>query len=419
MRIAWVSPLPPIASGIADYSFELLPAIAEKASVVAVSPSPGGGRHLNVPPGIPLISPGEFDRTANRFDATFLHLGNNPHHEFVYRAALRHQGIAVFHDFVMHHLIDFMAFGRKPFRTNFFERVAVAEEGELGHRLTLLRRKMLITEFEKFLFPMNRHIAERAKAIVVHNRDAAERMSALAPGVRVTVIPHNTGIAPPEVAGVTRAQARERLGLPPDEFLVGHFGFVTRPKQPAAVVAGFARLHARQPESMLVLVGEDNTGGGLERLVARHGLTGRVLIAGFVDAPTFYMYLRAVDVVINLRYPTAGESSGTFARALAEGRATIVNNLGSFSEIPEGVALKVEVDGDQAVDVGRHLIRLASDPAFRASMETAARRYAESFLDRETCRDLYLEVARDVSARVSPNGDGLSPSSGAGTRAHR
>lgn len=117
---------------------------------------------------------------------------------------------------------------------------------------------------------------------------------------------------------------------------------------------------------------------------------------GYVDLTRFYLYLRAVDAVVNLRYPSAGESSGTVSRALAEGRATIVNDLGSFSEIPEDATLKVEIDGDQPEEVGAHLIRLAEDVAFRESVERAARHYALTELDPIRCRDLYLQVARRV-----------------------
>lgn len=112
-----------------------------------------------------------------------------------------------------------------------------------------------------------------------------------------------------------------------------------------------------------------------------------------MNLDSFYLYLKAVDAVINLRYPSAGESSGTFARALAEGRVALVNNLGSFAEIPGGVALKVEVDGDQAAEVGAHLIRLHDDPDYRAGMEANARAYAATRLDPERCADAYVEVA--------------------------
>src|SRR5437667_171059 len=94
-------------------------------------------------------------------------------------------------------------------------------------------------------------------------------------------------------------------------------------------------------------------------------------------------------------------SSGTVARALAEGRATIVSNLGSFAEIPRDVALKVEVDGDQASELADHLSRLAEDPVLRASFEERARTFARSVLDPRRCARLYVEVAQEAASRAT------------------
>jgi len=393
LRLAWVSPLPPAASGIADYSFELLGLAALRAEVHAVAERPGRFRRPRVPPGVALLDPERFEAAADSYDAVVYHLGNNPWHRFVYELAIRRPGIAVFHDFVMHHLIAAMTI--ETYRD--WPRYAALmreEYGDAGDRLVRLRVAGAATEYEKFVFPLNGHLARRSQAIVVHSEDSRERMLAVAPNVPVVVIPHHADKAPPEVHGVTRAEARSRLGLPADAFVVGNFGYVTRPKQPAAVVGGFARLTASHPDALLVIVGADHTGGGFDRLVGRHGVEGKVRKAGFVGLQTFYLYLRAVDAVINLRYPSAGESSGTFARTLAEGRAAIVNNLGSFAEIPPDVALKVEVDRDQAEAVAAHLLRLAGDPGFRTTIEANARWYAETVLDPGRCTDLYLNVAR-------------------------
>jgi glycosyltransferase involved in cell wall biosynthesis len=393
MKIAWVSPLPPTLTGIADYSFELLPLLAERAEVHAVTEIRGWLRKPKAPPGIPVVSNVDFARRAESYDAVFFHLGNNPWHRFVYELAMTVDGVQVFHDFVMHHLLAAITCeDNKDWER--YRSIMRTEYPDVGERLALLRWHGVATEFEKFLFPLNEHLARRARAIVVHSEDSRDRMLAIIPEVPVVVIPHHAGAPPARVAGVTREEARASLGLPGDAFLVGHFGYITRPKQPAAVVGGFARLAATQPEAQLIMIGADNTGGGMDRLLRRHGLEGRVRMAGFVDLEKFYLYLKAVDAVVNLRYPSAGESSGTFARALAEGRAVIVNNLGSFAEVPPDVALKVEVDGNQADAVGEHLIRLADDPSYRATVEANAGDYARRMLDPIRCRDLYLNVAR-------------------------
>jgi glycosyltransferase involved in cell wall biosynthesis len=391
-----------MASGIADYSYELLPKVAEAATVQVVSPRAKWPRRLRVPRGISRLDPGAVREGAH--DAVFYHLGNNPFHEFVYEAALARPGIAVFHDVVMHHLIEHRAESgpRWPEYRALLER----EYGDTGRRLSRLRMDWIHTDFEKFVFPLTAHVARAASAIVVHSQDSADVMRQVAPDLPVWVIPHHASGTP---ATLSREAARARLGLPRHAFLVGHFGFVTRPKQPAAVIGGFERLANVRPDARLLITGADHTGGGLDKLVRSHGLEGKVIKAGYVDLDRFSLYLDAVDATINLRYPSAGESSGTFARALAAGRAAIVNDLGSFAEVPDTVALKVDVDGDQAAQVGAHLIRLAQDPEFRSTQERAAREYARTVLDPRRCRDLYLQVA---TAEITGRRPGRAPAPG-------
>jgi glycosyltransferase involved in cell wall biosynthesis len=389
-------------SGIADYSFELLPLVAQKAEVDVICPQPGRIRRAKVPPGVEHISTDRFQEVAPSYDAVFYHLGNNPYHEFVYELALKIPGVAVFHDFVMHHLIAHFTVESKHDPRRYVSLMR-EEYGAAGERLAMLRLSGVATDFEKFVFPLNGHLARESQAVVVHSEDSKERMREIAPEIPVVVIPHHAGSPPATIAGVSRGEARRRLGLPEDGFIVGHFGYITRPKQPAAVIGGFARLAAGHPKALLVLTGADNTGGGLDRLVRRYGLKDRVRTTGFVDLTKFYLYLKAVDAVINLRYPSAGESSGTFARALAEGRAVIVNDLGSFGEVPSDAALKVEIDGDQAEAVGEHLLRLADDDEFRSGIERCAHEYASTVLDPIRCRDLYLTVAHLEELKRKPH----------------
>ncbi|TMK99303.1 MAG: glycosyltransferase, partial [Actinobacteria bacterium] len=165
----------------------------------------------------------------------------------------------------------------------------------------------------------------------------------------------------------------------------------------------------RRPDALLLMVGENQVGVGVQEMVRRRGFQERVRMTGYVDRTRFHLLLKAVDAVVNLRYPSAGEASGTFTRALAEGRAAVVNNLGPFAEVPSDVCLKVEVDADQAEQVARHLVRLAEDRAFASRLEARARQYARTALDPRRCADMYLEVARTTAQRPLPAPAGSRP----------
>jgi glycosyltransferase involved in cell wall biosynthesis len=388
-------------SGIADYSYELLPLVARSAEVDAYCPRPGRFRRPKVPSGIAWRVPEDLSSNSHVYDAVYHHLGNNPWHEFVYEAALAQPGIFVFHDLSLHHLIAYLmverGFGIR--QRDRYEQIFSEEYGsELGSRIATLKIHGVASDLEKFLFPLTAHMARRARGIVVHSTWAADQISREAPGTPVQVIPHHAGAPPADTVGLSREEARRRLGLPERSFIVGHFGFVTRPKQPEVVIGGMAEVHRVRPDSMLVMVGADNTGGGLDRIIDRHKLRSAVRPAGFVGLSKFYLYLKAVDAVINLRYPSAGESSGSIARALAEGRAVICNHYHAFAELPGDAVLKVEIDRPQTEQVGEHLIRLAEDPSYKHGVEARARAYAETVLDQRRCAELYVSFAETVAA---------------------
>jgi len=76
VRVAWFTPLPPMPSGIADYSSEIVPFIAERSEIDVFCPRPGLFRRPRVPRGASLHDPKDYLRLIDRYDAAFYHLGN-------------------------------------------------------------------------------------------------------------------------------------------------------------------------------------------------------------------------------------------------------------------------------------------------------------------------------------------------------
>ena len=88
--------------------------------------------------------------------------------------------------------------------------------------------------------------------------------------------------------------------------------------------------------------------------------------------------MAACDVLVNLRYPTMGETSGSVIRALSLGKPLIVSDVGWFSELPDDAVLKVPVDEFEVATLEAAL-GFAVDHG--ASLGAAARAYVE----REHC----------------------------------
>ena len=88
-------------------------------------------------------------------------------------------------------------------------------------------------------------------------------------------------------------------------------------------------------------------------------------VLGFTPIEEFVGYIAACDIVLNLRYPTVGENSGTLMRALGLGKAVLVSDVGSFCEYPDDICLKVPVDAAEEDTLFEYLNLLVSRPEVR------------------------------------------------------
>ena len=79
------------------------------------------------------------------------------------------------------------------------------------------------------------------------------------------------------------------------------------------------------PEARLILVGEAHPELPLASMIGSMSLSAHARHIDFVPIEDFNGYMGACDVVLNLRYPTVGESSGTLLRALGMGKAVVVS----------------------------------------------------------------------------------------------
>jgi len=193
---------------------------------------------------------------------------------------------------------------------------------------------------------------------------------------------------------VTREEARRRLGIPADAFVVGSVGRLSAQKSPGDLLAAFARVAAAHPQAHLVYVGDGPQRGDLAAAVARAGLGDRVHLLGLrMDVP---VVLRAFDV-----FALASRWEGlprVFPQAMAAGLPIVATRVhGAPDAITPGEnGWLVEV-GDVAAMAAR-LGELASDPATARRMGAAGRARVNEFSARRMVDDLEALYERLAAA---------------------
>jgi glycosyltransferase involved in cell wall biosynthesis/SAM-dependent methyltransferase len=371
MRAAFFSPLPPARSGIADYSEALIESL----------------RHLL---DLEVFSSAAQMFDPARFDVAIYHVGNNGYHGFVYETALRHPGVVVMHESNLHHLIADLTIRRGDWDA--YVRECEYCGGEPARAYAERVRKLEVgPDYEGVR--MTRRLLESARGVVVHSHFMEAEIRAAGYSGPIAVIPHGAWI--PEA---DRNAWRYKLGLDEITPLVGIFGYLKPYKRIAESLRAFRRLIRLVPNARMILVGEPHPEFPIEPMIRAMGLSAHVRILGFAPIEDFVGYLGACDIVLNLRYPTVGESSGTLLRALGLGKAVMVSEIGSFAEFPEDVCLKVPVGAGEEDLIFEYLNLLVSRPEVAQALGARARDYVAQECNWATVARQYAEFLEAVAA---------------------
>jgi SAM-dependent methyltransferase len=207
------------------------------------------------------------------------------------------------------------------------------------------------------------------------------------------VIPHGAWI--PET---DRNAYRQKLGLDETTPLMGTFGFLKPYKRIPESLRAFRRLARLVPEARMILVGEPHPDLPLEPMIQSMGLAASVRVLGFTPIEDFEGYIGACDIVLNLRYPTVGESSGTMLRALGLGKAVLASDVGSFRELPDDAVVKVPVGPGEEDSIFEYVNLLVSRPDVAREIGARARAYVARDCNWDAVAGQYAAFLEAVAA---------------------
>jgi SAM-dependent methyltransferase len=141
----------------------------------------------------------------------------------------------------------------------------------------------------------------------------------------------------------------------------------------------------------------------LTTTISKLGLRDHVTVTGYASEETMAALIEAVDVVVSLRSPHVGETSGTLTIALAAGKAVVADSVGTWAELPPDVVERA--GGGTELELIESLTdalrRLAASPERRASLGAAAAHYAADELDVHRCMRRFVDAAKELVSSPS------------------
>jgi len=94
-------------------------------------------------------------------------------------------------------------------------------------------------------------------------------------------------------------------------------------------------------------VGEPAHNVDLEAMATAAGISrDRWAATGFVSDDEFDRHIAAVDRVVNLRYPSAGETSGPLVHVFAIGRPVAVSDYAQFADFPAEIVTRIPFESE-------------------------------------------------------------------------
>ena len=381
----YASPLPPQKSGISDYSVALIKALSKVYDITLYT-----GNYILDEPSLadyPVLRHGYDDIDFNSFDYRIYNIGNHPgFHGFIYEAAIKHPGMVILHDYMLYFL--FTGYYQK--QNDLYSKLYSAND--LNSFLTVKRAVKkngtdLLNQPElTFSLSLNKELLSSGNKIMVHSEYARNKV--LSTGFiaedmvrKINLLAH---VDTSSDYCISKEELFSKYNIPTDAFVISSLGYIAPTKLNREICEAVKKISNYSSRKLCyVMVGDgDYVDDELE--------FGRIIKTGYAGEKEFNSFIMHSDLIVNLRYPSVGETSGAMIRILQLGKACIINDIGWFAEIPDECAVKIGTDNIKA-DLESSIKELAEDEKRRHCLgENAA-----IYIEKEFAPEIIVEKIRE------------------------
>ena len=386
-RFAMLTPLPPQKTGIADYTAGLIRGLQIFGDEIVVFTQ--NRFHESLDCGAErTFTLDEFETAEWNPKQVIYQIGNNPeYHDEIILHFLKHGGVAHLHDYSLHHLFAYFTFQEDS--DIYYALLSKWYGSDVSNAIRQRHaeeRGVLWSSADVLHYPLNEEVIDRAHAVIVHSKFAKARIQKRFPKKTVVVIPQRY----PEAIPFKRK--------PKHQLRLCILGFIDPYKCVDKVIRAIGKCRDAGVKISLDIVGRLHSAcENLPELCKSLELDEAVTFVGEVSDRVFQAYFVSADLCIVLRDPTVGETSAVVSRALQYGLPLIVNDIGSYSELPSFVP-KIALGAQTITDLAETLMSLSIDRARYNSIANAAYSFATTEASFLTATKLYSETIRSFVA---------------------
>ncbi len=388
-KIAIMTPWPTQMTGIANYVYKLMPYLIHYFDVdVFVDNTIDKKSPLVENPYGGLYTLQEFEARATEYDEVIYQIGNeSKYHTGIYEYARKYKGIAEIHDFILSPFFYHSFFLKKKY--DIYRQVL-----EDGYGKTGLKHYEKIRSGQSFPdesnFPMSHSVSNICKATIFHNHWSEEQIKQN----KIFVVPHacfdKEFLEDNQREDLLRA-IKQKCHITDSETIIGCFGFINKNKRPEKVIEAISNLLQVGKNVRLIFFGKPSS-EDITQLINKRGLQDKVYITGYLEKGEYEIGMEMCDIVVNLRFPSMGEASGTLCEAFKFGKPVLVSEVNQYVEYPDEICWKV-VPGPYEVTLLTEMLEyLIDNPDVRRALGENAQAYADTVLSPEKISKRYYDI---------------------------
>lgn len=337
-RVAYIAPSKLSKTGIARFAEQLLPYLRDFANVDFIATE--------------TIT--DIDTTRNQvkdYDYVFIQLGNSPHHKNAFKFAANYPSIILYHDIKLGNTLKNLYEEDKDWMPEF------KGLGNLkGDQLDIVGLS---------------RISSLALGIIVHSNTAITLLQHLGiPKIKIKKVLHPSLLT--TSSNIFSSDKSEDLKE------VVSAGFITPNKGHEVLIEAISMFNKVNGKNIsLKLIGEAENYYSKQLTYLAKSKAVELEITGYIDLSKYLTELSSSQLAVQLRLRDFGEASGVMTDLLSYGVPTIVNNFGSFRDLPDNVVKKV-VSVPNSTDIVKALEDLKTFD-IRSEYSNNAKIFTENF----------------------------------------
>ena len=381
--LAFVSPLPPSATGIAIYNERLIRSLSTIVDIDVFSQPEAHDLGMS---GVRQFHYGAFGAQLllEEYTEVILAIGNSFYHLNEFEILKRYGGTVMLHDARVSGLLHNVKALRPDLLTpTEYTSLEEIERGEFPRALGPypafeFREQTTLNTL------MSGTITAAADRVLLHSRAGSTiaKLEAL-PHQR-----HRIGQIPLAFAAPTTSRRAEADAIT-------SFGYLSEAKQTPLLCEAFVIAAQQLPDIVFAFVGhlgDPVLRAAMDKMIDGAGLSGRIIVTDWQNDEQYSEWLARSLVTIQPRVKFNGEASAAVTESIGAGVPTIVSDIGWMSELPDDVAVKISPTVS-AEHLARLIVDLAGDTARLATLSENSVAYAAEHSFDVVARSLYEIVS--------------------------